>query len=151
MHRSRAARTLAILTLGVALADGLAAKAPTTRLVISGQTLARPLETSEPKTLANVWAGRFIGEPSTEPDSRLPRYRITFYVVPPREQERPMYVVTFARDPESGQAYVYLPGRGEDGYRMNVRTMLREGQDGRWHHAGSEWSDAIARILARPN
>ena len=62
MHRSRAVQTLAILTLVVALADGLAAKGPTTRLVISGPGLPRPVETTDPKALANVWAGRFIAE-----------------------------------------------------------------------------------------
>ncbi len=38
------------------------------------------------------------------------------------------------------------PG-GEDGYSLNVRTILRDAQDGRWHNASTEWSDAIAVTL----
>ena len=60
-----------------------------------------------------------------------------------------MYVVSYVRDPQSGSGFVYLPGRGEEGWAMNVRTILRDGQDGRWHHADREWSDALARALAR--
>ena len=149
MHRSRAVQTLAILTLVVALADGLAAKGPTTRLIISGPGLSRPVETTDPKSLANVWAGRFIAEPAPEPDPALPRYLVTFYVQAPRETPHAMYVVTYVRDPQSGSGFVYLPGRGEEGWAMNVRTILRDGQDGRWHHADREWSDALARALAR--
>jgi hypothetical protein len=137
------------MTFVVAFADGLAAKGETVRLVISGPNLSGPVQTTEPKTLANVWAGRFIGESAIEPDVRLPRYRITFYVLSPREQVRPMYVVMYVRDPSSGHGFVYLPGRGEDGWAMNVRTILRDGQDGRWHRANREWSDALARALAR--
>ena len=58
-----------------------------------------------------------------------------------------MYVVTFVHDPKSGRGFVYLPGRGEDGWKMNVSTILREGQDGHWHHAEREWSYAIAAVL----
>ncbi len=147
VHRSRALRTLAILTLVVALADGLAAKGPTTRLVILGPGLSRPVETTDPKALANVWAGRFIAEPAPEPDHALPRYLVTFYVQAPRETPRAMYAVTYVRDPQSGSGFVYLPGRGEEGWAMNVRTILRDGQDGRWHHAAAGWSDAVASAL----
>ena len=149
MHRSLAARTLAILTLMVALAAGLAAKGPTTRLVITGPGLSQPVETTDPKVLANVWAGRFIAQPAPDPDCALPRYLVTFYVQPPREMPRAMYVVTYVRDPQSGSGFIYLPGRGEDGWRTNVSTILRDGQDGRWHHADREWSESLARVLAR--
>ena len=133
----------------VALADGLDAKGPTTRLVISGPGLSQPVETTDPKALANVWGGSFIAEPAPEPDSALPRYLVTFYVQAPRETPRAMYAVTYVRDPQSGRGFVYLPGRGEEGWAMNVRTILRDGQDGRWHRANREWSDALARALAR--
>jgi hypothetical protein len=147
VHRSRAVQTLAILTLVVALADGLAAKGPTTRIVISAPGLQRPIETTDPKALANVWAGRFIAEASPEPGLALPRYLLTFIVQPPRDTPRAMYVATYVRDPQSGSAFVYLPGRGEDGWAMNVRTILRDGQDGRWHRASAEWSDAVAAAI----
>ena len=42
---------------------------------------------------------------------------------------------------------MYLPGRSEEGYAMNVGSMERDGHDGRWHHADAGWSSAIARAL----
>ena len=149
MPRLHAAPSLLVLALVLARADGLAAKGPTTRIVISGPPLPRPVETTDPKALANVWAGRFIAEPASEPDPALPRYLVTFYVQAPRETPRAMYIVSYVRDPQSGGGFVYLPGRGEEGWAMNVRTILRDGQDGRWHRATREWSDALARALAR--
>jgi hypothetical protein len=150
MHRPRAVRNLAVLSLVLALAEGMAAKGPTTRLVISGPGLPQPIETTDPEALANVWAGSFIGEPASEPDKSLSRYAVTFYVRPPREAfSRAMYVVYYVRDPGSGRGFVYLPGRGEEGWAMNVRTILRDGQDGRWHQAAAGWNDAVASALSR--
>ena len=37
------------------------------------------------------------------------------------------------------------------GGKANVSTILREGQDGHWHHAEREWSEAVAKVLTRPN
>jgi hypothetical protein len=31
----------------------------------------------------------------------------------------------------------------------HVTDLTREGQDGRWHHAAAEWSDAVASALSR--
>jgi hypothetical protein len=136
-----------VLALVLGLAARVAAKGPTTRLVISGPGLPHLIETTEPKVLANVWGGSFIAEPSPEPDLALPRYLVTFIVQPPRDAPRAMYVVTYVRDPQSGNGFVYLPGRGEEGWAMNVRTILRDGQDGHWHHASTEWSDAVAAAI----
>jgi hypothetical protein len=147
MHRSRAAYGLIAVTLVITLSESLAAKGRTVRLTISGPGLSGPIETMEPKALANVWVGSFIGGLAAEPDKTLPRYVVTFYVQPPRENVRAMYVVYYVRDPRSREGFVYLPGRGEDGYSLNVRTILRDGQDGRWHNASAEWSDAIVAAL----
>jgi hypothetical protein len=114
VHRSRAVRSFASLTLVIALAGGLAAKGQTTRLVISGPDLPQPVETTDPKALSNVWGGSFIAEPAPQPDAALPRYLVTFYVQPPRDTPRPMYGVTYVRDPQSGEGFIYLPGRPHD-------------------------------------
>src|SRR5262245_5662213 len=96
-----------VVALLVASTIAVVAKGQTVRLEISGPAFAQPVETIEPKALANVWGGAFIGVAVAEPDVRLPRYRITFYVLPPREEEpRAMYVVTYVRDPQSGQGFV---------------------------------------------
>jgi hypothetical protein len=52
-----------------------------------------------------------------------------------------MYVVTYAHDPRTGDGFVYLPGRGEDGYWLNASSILRP--SGRWHRAAPRWSRAV--------
>jgi len=37
----------------------------------------------------------------------------------------------------------------EPSYRRNVSTILRDGQDGYWHHASEEWSAVISRYVRR--
>ena len=133
----------------VLCAVALSAKGETVRLTVVGPGLSAPIDVIDPAALASVWAGRFIGRAATEPDKSLPRYVVTFVVQPPRQQQaRPMYVVMFARDRESGRGFVYLPGPGQNGYRMNVSTILREGQDGHWHEASPDWSDALAQRIS---
>lgn len=157
MAPSRASRRLMLALLVLASHEIASAKGQTVRLVISGPGLSRPIASTDPHALENVWGGRFIGEPADEPDIQLPRYRVDFYVLPPNEPEaRVMYSVTYVRDPESGTGFVYLPGRGDDGGRRNVGTILRDGQDGHWHRAATTWSDAVAaalndNVFARPN
>ena len=139
-------------TLIVLLAGSLSAKAPTVRLTIAGADLPAPIETSDPAALANIWAGTFIGNPCQAPDTSLPRYRVTFHVRwadGSTETVEPKYTVLYVRDARTNAGFVYLPGRGEDGYTMNAKSMLRDGQDGHWHRAQPEWSEAIARALVR--
>jgi len=141
---------LSAATLIVLFSITLSAKAPTVRIAISGGALSAPIETTDPAALASIWAGSFIGALSEEPDRELPRYRVTFFVrwgTASAETIEPKYVVTYARNPRNGRGFVYLPGRGEEGYAMNVRSMERDGHDGRWHHADAGWSSAIARAL----
>ena len=39
--------------------------------------------------------------------------------------ERLIYVVSYAFDAATGHGYVYLPGRSDKGYYLNVGTILR--------------------------
>ncbi len=142
------------LAVGVFLLCAMAeaiAKGDTRRLVIAGGPLPAPVEIVSADALANVWGGTFIGAPCDPPAGGLPRYEISFYVRPPREDTaRRMYVVVYVEDPAAPEGgYLYLPGRGEDGYSLNVRTILRENDDGRWHRADARWSRAINAALRR--
>jgi hypothetical protein len=130
------------------MAAAISAKGATVRLTVAGPGLSSPVEVTSPDAIAaNVWAGDFIGHPTTEPDKAFPRYDVSFYVEPPRKPVRMMYVVYYVRNPHTGQGFVYLPGRGDEWYRLNVSTILRDGQDGKWHEAVSAWSKAIATVL----
>jgi len=58
-----------------------------------------------------------------------------------------MYTVSVTRDARTGGLWLYLPGRGEPGYALNVRTILRDTQDGRWHRPSPAWASALAKYL----
>ena len=139
----RAAFLLSLVTLSATVS--VDAKGITRRLVISAPHLSEALELTEPAgALASVWGGEFLGARATvEPDPSWPRFAVAFYVQPPRRQEVKLaYTVTYVRDPNGG-GFVYLPGIGEEGYRLNASAILRRSQDGRWHHAGAAWSQAL--------
>ena len=132
--------TLPLLALGNAV---------TVRLDIAGPALSNPIQVTNRDLLdlSNVYAGQFIGLPANRVDADWPRYVVTL-VVESRTalptlaltgiQKR--YVMHYALDRQSGEGFVYLPGRGEDGYRENIGIMIRENQDGRWHHASETWA-----------
>lgn len=142
-HRLSLISALLVCQLAVILAKG-----PTTRLEVSGGGRVVPLEITAAAALVNVWSEDFIDAISPAPAADLVRYRVAFYVLPPRESvERVMYVIQYVRGPNDGGGFVYLPGRGEEGYDLNVRTILRPTHDGQWHHARRAWSAALNRAL----
>ena len=118
----------------------------TARLTISGPGLSQPLEVTDEHALAlsNVFGGDFIGEPAVHPpDAALPRYTIVFDVQTAEGVRTAAYTVEYCKDRWTGEAFIHLPGYGDDSYRRNIGTVLREGQDGKWHRATKAWSEAI--------
>lgn len=139
----------------VAGSIGLEAKGTTVKLTLAGPGLAAPVEIVDTAILrgSNVWEGSFLGETLDAPPSEAgATYTLTFDVLPPewmRQPPRTMYTVLLARDAKSGGLFLYLPGRADPGYRLNVSTMLREGQDGHWHRPPSAWASAVAKHLPK--
>lgn len=136
----------------VVLVASVAAKGATVRLTVDGSTLSEPLDILDARLLAssNVFAGGFLGARHNEPPRLYPRYQVTFYVESPGWMKRPIapgYVLTYVKDPLTGQGFIHLPGRGDPGYRVNVGTVMRDGLDGTWLLASPEWSRAINRFL----
>ena len=135
----------------IAASIGLEAKGPTVKLTLTGPGIAAPIEIAEPDILAgsNVFAGTFIGETVlAAPQVKVARYTVSFSVQPP--QNRPVktaYAVSVARDVRTGALWLYLPGRGETGYGLNVGTILRDGQDGHWHRPPSAWASLLTKYL----
>ena len=109
---------------------GLDAKGPTVKLTLTG-----------------------LGSPRrSRPHVQTPIYTVSFHVQSPEWMRRPvkaMYAVSVARD-APGALWLYLPGRGEAGYVLNVGTILRDGQDGHWHRPSQPWAAAIAKYLPKP-
>jgi hypothetical protein len=154
--------TVLMIFLSFAIPARVFAKADISRITIKGADLKTPIEITDPKTLANfdVWSGpgtswtggspkeadRFIIDWSqgvTEPPKGLQRYEVLFYAKMPNE--RLVYVVFYEYDPATEHGYIYLPGRADERYRLNVGTIYR-GVEGRWFRAWSEW-DSLARAL----
>ena len=145
-------RLLLVLPL-LALSVGLQAKGSTVKLTLTGPGLAAQIEIVEPVILdgSNVYAGSFLGETvQAVPSVEKPIYTVSFHVQSPewmRRPVRPMYAVSVARDARTGALWLYLPGRGEAGYALNVGTILRNGQDGHWHRPPLSWAAAIGKYI----
>ena len=132
------------------LAGFASAKGPTTRIEVKSAGLSRPIEITDPEVLAgfNVWAGP--GTSSDEPQSLIvdwkkgivaePRYEVSFSAKFPAE--RVVYVVTYCYDAAAGRGYVYLPGKGEPRYSVNVSSILRF-NEGNWFVAWARWDKVI--------
>ena len=139
--------TLVPVMFAAALTSAAEIKETTKIHIFASATGAAPKEITDPRVLAmsNVFAGHFIGAPADVPNT-LTLYTIAFDVQWSAGIKSSAYVVRYGVD-GTGQAFIYLPGRGEDGYQRNVSTILRTGQDGHWHRASAEWSEAIQPYL----
>jgi hypothetical protein len=143
------------------------AKGATTKIVIEGPDLSKPIEMSDPKVLAhfNVWAGpgtsstkpgfninapSFIIDWSQGPIAHLPeafqKYQVTFYSE--ERSERPIYVVYYAVQPSSGQGYVYLTGPSDKWWQLNTFSIVR-GVEGKWFHALDAWENLAIPLIEK--
>lgn len=163
-------RRCACLTLVACLVTPLWAKGPTTRIVISSPSLSAPIEITDPRLLddivvlsgpgtssyGNPGASGFIVDWSANVTSQrpsgLPRYDVSFYVARGRasataSREELAYIVRYEPDWDAGRGYIYLPGRDDDVYRLNVRTILR-GVEGQWYRATDAWHELAAGLIS---
>lgn len=153
------------ILVAFAIAAGLGAQAPargpkeTVKLVVNGPGLRKDVEITDAAAIAgNVFAGNFMTTTAPEPDKAWPRYRVAFYLNKNRRGIVEVYAVSYVRDPQTGQGFVYLPGHGEADSGLNASTIMRDGtgspgaqpaRDGAWQHAASAWSAAINAQLPR--
>jgi hypothetical protein len=152
--------------IAFALAASLGGQAPeyrpkeTVKLVLNGPGLRDNVEITDRAAIAgNVYAGNFMTTQSEEPNQAWPRYRVEFYVFSLERGVTLRYAVVYVRDSKTGAGFVYLPGRGEPDYRLNIGTIIRDGsespglqpaRDGQWQHAAGDWSAALNAHLPRP-
>jgi hypothetical protein len=163
-------RTLAvafIVSLFLIVPSRFLAKGVTTKIIIDGAGLAKPIEITDQKVLANfnVWTGPgtvstqqgfnanapgFIIDWPQGPVAQLPqalrKYQVSFYS-DDLSNERAIYVVYYAITPGSEQGYVYLPGKSDEWWKLNVSSITR-GVEGKWFHAWDTW-ESIARPLIK--
>ena len=130
--------------LVLALGSTLLGKGPTVKLTVTGPGVDHPVEITDSRALANVYSNDWFAAPAAGPSTKLPRYVVSFHVDLERGQGvRVMYAVRYVHDPATGEGFVYLPGRGDEMYKLNVTTIMREGVDGRWYRASKNWDVAI--------
>jgi hypothetical protein len=154
MSRPRVAILLSLLlTATVVSARG---NAKTVRVDVSGGDLSKPISITNSGLLqlSHVYAGQFLGDRVDGVEAGWPRFDVRLVFVPEipsavdasKRTER-AYVLHYSLNRQTGEGYVYLPGPGEAGYRDNAGVMLRDGDDGHWHRAGSTWSGLLNPYL----
>jgi hypothetical protein len=84
------------------------------------------------------------------PSQALSRYKISFWSS--NDPGKLAYVVTYVFDPAFKQGYIYLPGAGDDGYRINTGSLARWVGDteveGNWFRSWTAWDRFAASLLA---
>ena len=149
-------RGLSALAAGAVLAMPALAKAATEKLVISGPGIAGLLETTDPQAIApSIWGGDFVDWDSkaVAPAVQHGRYTVRFHVGNARHETRAAYVVYYVWDADAGRALVYIAGPGDEWYRVNAASIVRDGSDGRswrdghWYLASDAWGHAILAVL----
>jgi hypothetical protein len=161
----RLAFSAQLSAISVALAfvfvSPVSAKGPTVRISVQGPALGAPIEITDQPILAkfNVWAGLGVtvnGERQltggfadwargaiTQRPQGLERYEAFFYV---RDKRDLGYVITYEYDAVAKQGYIYLPGKKDEWYGLNVSSIFR-GVEGNWLAASKAWDEAIAPLL----
>jgi hypothetical protein len=145
-HRAAVALFLASLALPTAAL----AKAPTVRVVFTCTGFARPIEIRNTAALSvenGPWGGGFIdstkGAVAAEPTRRL--CQVDLYVRLSKRDEQLAYVFYYYPGSDGKAGYIYLPGRDEPWYWLNVSSMFRRGIDGTWRVASQRWEQGVAR------
>jgi hypothetical protein len=145
--------SMAALLALLALTPLAQAKAPTYKLVVEGGGLNQPLEITDQRLLdlSNVWTGIFV-DSSRDPVPEAPRgvgpYEISFYVKFGNDI-RKKYVVYYHPRSSSQSGYIYLPGSGDTFQYLNWGSIVRRGDDGKWHYALPAWENLIKPVIAQ--
>ena len=151
--------TLLTLVALLVIPARLSAKGNTIRITIKGGNMAVPIEITDSAITAgfHVWSGR--GTSSSEaqglivdwsrgmatPPKDVPVYEILFLTT---RTDHSTYRVSYVVDPSTDEGYVYLPGKGEEGYQDNVWLIYRR-VEGNWFHAWNEWEKLAHPMIAK--
>jgi hypothetical protein len=164
-------RVFAVLVVVVGATTFVSAKGFTTRIEITSAQYHTSVEITDPEILKNfnVWSGPgtfvndveategFIIDWTTGAVPERPRglssYEVSFSVKyanrsASEQKDQLAYRVFYATDPSSGEGYVYLPGKGDEPYRLNTNAIFR-GREGNWFHATAAWQSTVDRLIAQ--
>ena len=162
--------TTTVLLFISLLVASVAAKGPTTRIVITDIERGSVSEITSRSVLDKfqVWAGRgtYSGAADQQTEGtegfivdwpagtveqrpgRLRRYELRFYVAPRNGPgEELAYVVLYEHDAAAARGYVFLPGRSDKHFGLNVGSIYR-GLEGHWLRANDAWQSVFAALPA---
>lgn len=145
----------AALVAWLILASPLAAKRPVDMITIEGQGLPHSIEITDTEALEPFgpwfrqfidWKRRRIETPPAVKDT----YEVAFHL----NERGKIFVLEYSTDPSGGPGYIYIPGPGEPGYRLNIRTIITGDRDswdpnGQWQHATPEWATLIQHSIEK--
>lgn len=170
-------RTLILTMLFSLVVPALWAKGEMVLIEVKGATLPTPIRITDPKIEAfSPWAGPgvngasvpnaegfivdwhagIVSQQVAQPAPGLRHYEVSFYEGcrtgndPSCLAEKPrlIYVVSYDYDPSSPRGFVYLPGKDDPSYSINVRTIWRQ-VEGNWFFATKSWDEFIRPVLEK--
>ncbi|MFN2529730.1 MAG: hypothetical protein ABR555_00385 [Pyrinomonadaceae bacterium] len=125
-------------------------------VVIKGPYLDKPIEITDPATLQklNPWFGKFVSDKglAPAPNTDSGSYELLFYMHWPQRHSqldrgdlKLVYNVNYFPGVDDGTGRIYFPGKG-DKYYVNAGTILREGIDGTWQWASTDWEQTMRQL-----
>ena len=144
-----------VLVTWLALASPVAAKRPVDKITVEGQGLTEPIEITDAESLEpfNPWTREFIdwkrrriADPPTVEDT----YEVSFHLTDCGK----IFVLQYSTDASGGPGYIYIPGPGEPGYRLNIGTIITGDSDswnpnGKWQHATTAWGTLMQQSVRK--
>jgi hypothetical protein len=153
--------------MGLVPAGLLCAKVQVAAVTISGGGLPRPIEITESDAIKslNIWSGpgnfKFENGVRTpivqdgsilwsqgivsDPPKGPPEYQISFNGSSSGER---LHVLLYRYDASARFGYVYLPGKGEEWYDVNVHTIYR-GVEGHWFRTSRVFDELVQPLIEK--
>ncbi|MBI3971761.1 MAG: hypothetical protein HY332_10780 [Chloroflexi bacterium] len=156
--RLRAVLLLLLVLLVVLLpASAAFAKSLPDRIVVAGPGMVEPIEITDQASLSgfNPWTRGFIAwdrGPVAAPPPAEQTYTASFYLKNGDGARSLIFVLHYRPDSSGGPGYIYIPGPGDEWYRLNIGTIITGGSDhwnpnGKWQYATPAWDTVMRRAL----
>lgn len=157
--RERALSSLLLALMMLVCAPAAYPKGSPDKIAVRGGKLARTLEITDRESLKGFdpWGGQFIdwdkGFVANPPDRNY-TLEVFFYKKGSGRHSqydqgdlKLIYALRYYPGRNGEPGYVYLPGKGEAFYHLNIGTIMRKDHDGRWLFASPAFEALIKRAL----
>jgi hypothetical protein len=134
-----------VVMCGVALMQSpVVAKGPVDKIAVDGPDTDRiEITAGDALDEFDPWGRQFIDWErglASEPPKRGEPYTVSFYL-----DDRVIFVLKYALEPEGGTGYIYIPGPEDPDYKLNAGTIIGGSSDrwdpnGKWQYATASWA-----------